>query len=826
MVIHRPLFWLFLSFVGGLITGHQFLCANNPFCHLLIFFFLPLFVLTAFLFPRNSVPLFVLALFCAGSLAGKERLHPSQQSTHYINGEKVFVEGTVLEPPRMNKQVGRLKVAAHRLIYHGQIVSLAEKILVTVYQNMGTIRSGERIRFSCRLRPFKSFHNPGGYDYQSAMESKGFSCAASVADGRSIVILGQGVLLFPFEVLERVRSLIRGSFERRLNLEDQALMRALILGERQSITPQLREPFNRTGLGHILAVSGLHIGLLAWICFSILKALLSRSYHLALKLDIKRISALLTCLPVVIYTAVSGFQVSGQRAMIMVLIYLWSIVLRREKEVWSTFALAGMIILAIEPQAIYTISFQLSFAAVAGILLFTPWLSDRITWTKRSGKKGSGVFDCVSSYFIGVVFVTITATIVLLPLTTFYFHRVSVVTVPANLVVVPIMGLLVLPLGLISALLIPFLPQLAEIILQPCLWGLHTMMASIRFWSQLPFSSLWVISPNFFEISVLYGLILSIAFIGKSRKVKWCTCFFAFILIVDTAYWIGHVRFNEDLRVTFLDVGHGSAVLVEFPKGKKMLIDGGGFPGDYFDVGKMVVAPTLWHQKIAKIHYMVLSHADADHMNGLRFIAEAFQPDEFWYNGRNVKKKTFQELMHIIESGKIEILDPSQLGHTRIINDVKIRVLHPPAGKASVCLTKGQKGENNHSLVLSISFRGKKFLFPGDLEQDGEKTLLANVKEAAKCDVLLSPHHGHADSNPAWFLRAVQPRVCIISSGQWRPHSAHHQDTLNRLAAIDCKAIKIDQSGAVRCIVKTDGLDFKCFLENPRANTVAPIRRF
>ena len=181
---------------------------------------------------------------------------------------------------------------------------------------------------------------------------------------------------------------VRHLFTARLSDRDASLFRALILGERQGIEPETREIFNRTGLGHMLAVSGLHIGLIGWISFFLFTWVLSRSYRIALTLDIRKAAAVLTCFPIVGYTVLSGLQVSGQRAMIMALAFLGAMISDREREIWSTLALAGLLILLLDPNALLSISFQLSFAAVAGILWWMPPLSRKIREANfRTGQK-------------------------------------------------------------------------------------------------------------------------------------------------------------------------------------------------------------------------------------------------------------------------------------------------------------------------------------------------------------------------------------------------------------------------------------------------------
>ena len=354
--------------------------------------------------------------------------------------------------------------------------------------------------------------------------------------------------------------------------------------------------------------------------------------------------------------------------------------------------------------------------------------------------------------------------------------------------------------------------QVADFFLHLGAWGLHGMMAVIRFWSAPNWSSFWVITPNFLEMIMFYALMIFIYFFTQRSWARKGILVLAVLVLVDVGYWALRVRFNKDLIVTFLDVGQGNAALVEFPGGKKMLIDGGGFPRGRFDVGKMVVASYLWHSKILRVDYLVLSHPQSDHMNGLRFIAKEFHPKEFWHNGDEVKTASYKDLMDIIESRKIKKLLPFDLDGGREINGVRIDILHPQPGMHPLRFFDNATRLNNNSLVLKISYGGKSFLFPGDLERPGEELLLSHADCSLESDILLSPHHGSQSSSTKEFLRKVRPRICVISSGEGNFFGFPHEQTLRRLRDIGCRVIRIDRAGAVKFTTGPGQFEIRTFL--------------
>jgi competence protein ComEC len=806
----RPLIPLAISLAAGILFAHTFFPDSQTLIFPLLAGTAVLLVATAMISDRLKIPFLLITFFLAGAFLDQTQHSSSSLLPLAQQRQHVVIQGTILEPPKITEETARFNVQAHLLINGDKATALDEKIIVTVYSHVPELMPCEKIRFPAGLRPFKSFNNPGRYDYESQMKITGFTCAASVSDGRYIVFEGQGSLPLYREVLEEFRRPIRRFFKESLNQEDDVLYRAIILGETQGMGPDLREPFNQTGLGHLLAVSGLNIALVAWLCFFIFKWFLSRSYTLALKIDIKKLAALLTCLPVIGYSLIAGFQVSCQRAMIMGLAFLLSLILGREKETWSTLALSGLVILSTDPHAVFGLSFLLSFSAVIGILWLNPVIMKLAPGLDETEQKT--ILHHIYTYFIGLVSICLSATVFLLPIIVYYFHMISLATVPANVMAVPIMGLWVLPLGLSSALVLPFSVSVAGLLLQLGAWGLGLMMDIIRFWAGFSWCSVWVVTPNAFEIFLYYAFLFCLYFLRRSQWAKIGLVVVAAILLADIGYWINRVNFNKELRVCFIDVGQASAALVEFPGGKKMMIDGGGFSRDSFDVGRMVMAPFLWRQKISRIHYLALSHPQADHMNGLRFIAKAFHPEEFWHNGDMVSTQSFRELMAILEKEKIKRLLPKDLAGGREINGARVEVLHPLADKKAPHAFYAETDLNNNSMVLKISCLGRSFLFPGDLEHGGEASLISDSGLSLKADVLLSPHHGSKTSNTEKFLKMVAPKICVISSGEGNFFGFPHKEAIERLGDAGCSVIRIDRSGAVQFTVGQDYFEYATFL--------------
>lgn len=817
-MFQRPLIPILIAFTTGILCSTLFPADHQPFFPLLLGLIVLIPVFLLFHANKFRYPVLLIFFFIFGAWSGINKEPDSKLQPYASARSRVVLEGTVLEPPRLFPEKARLYVQVEKLIDPAGTQIVHEKIQITIYGNMAEFSPGARIRFPARLSPFKNFNNPGQYDYVRAMELRGLVCSAAVADGRSIVPMGQGDLGFPLQALEKIRTPLREFFRQNLALRDQALMRALLLGEQQEIDPETREYFNKTGLGHILAVSGFNIALVAGLVFFPLKWLLARFYGLALALDTRKAAAVLTAFPVILYTGLSGLEYSSQRAMIMVLAYLFSIVIGREKDLWSTLALAALVILAINPYAIFSISFQLSFTAVIGLLWLTPAMLNKIPALPPADTGYKKIIKYLYQSTFAALAVTLGASILVLPLTSYYFYRTSLVVVPANLTVLPFFSFWIIPLGLLAALLLPLAPGLANLVLQVAAWGLQAAMAVIRFWADFEYSAVWTIRPNGLEIALFYALLFFFFFF---RRWAWCRVGLLLVILIagaDAGYWLYQTRFDRSLRVTYFDVGQGNAALVQFPGRERMLIDGGGFFQDDFDVGRMVLAPALLSSKIGKIDYLVLTHPEADHMNGLRFIAAHFKPKEFWWNGTPGKELSYRELLRILDDRNVKKNSPPDLQATREIAGVKIQVLHPlrepPADTASGPVLSF----NDQSLVLRLEYTGQSFLFPGDLEKKGEELLTARLNQNLQSTVLLACHHGSKSSNSESFLSAVKPKWCIISAGSRNAFGFPNAGVLKRLEQLGCQTLRIDQVGAVRVGVTPGHLQIKTFLAKTRAS--------
>jgi competence protein ComEC len=284
-------------------------------------------------------------------------------------------------------------------------------------------------------------------------------------------------------------------------------------------------------------------------------------------------------------------------------------------------------------------------------------------------------------------------------------------------------------------------------------------------------------------------------------------------LVFDLAFWNLKDRFQKDLTITFIDVGHGDSILLEFPKGKRMLIDGGGLHEDRFDIGKNVIAPFLWKKRIQKIDILVLTHPDPDHLKGLNFIASHFSVSQFWDNGLQRGSESYLQLKETLLKRKIKWLSLNEKTLPQMINGVQISVLNPSATKESRRNGQNPSFLNNESLVMKIQFRNIGLLLAADIGKEAEYRIISEGFPI-KADVLKIPHHGSASSSSPFFLEKVKPTYAILSVGERNIGRLPHPEVLRRYKRLGTRIFRTDKHGAVTVVTDGERIEIETFLKD------------
>ncbi len=632
---------------------------------------------------------------------------------------------------------------------------------------------------------------------------------------------------------QQLRVRLLESLEKLFPGEEGALLKAMVLGMKDSLPAEVRENYIDTGLAHLMAVSGLHIGFVAAASYFILWPVVFYGLF-RLKPDsvraghARKVTAVLCLIPVLFYMVVVGAKVSSLRAGIMVSALLLAVLFDRQSSLFNAFLGAGFIILLWQPASILDVGFQLSFLAVGGILLVFTLLSEisddpvarmgEPTWSQKlmrgypTGNRKpfwQSLKFRFEKILVGGALVSVTVTAVTLPVLIYQFNRISLVGVFLNILMVPLASLLI-PAVLLITVVGTVFPALAALPALPVLGITQFFLWVPEVFARLSFSSLYVPTPPplwlvFYFSALLTGL-LAFRIRALNQEVGgWLkNSFIVFVLGALVLFsWPRAFQFpGNTLSISVLDVGQGESLLIEFPNGETLVMDGGGFYKNRLDVGRRVVAPFLWNRGIRKIDYMVATHSDNDHIRGLYALLDLFPVKHFLTLGDNFVGKLLGRLQNQARSKGAKLF-PLKMNKPIQFGEVQLIPLHPEPGGPS---DPDRRIDNDLSLVMRLEYRNFSMLFTGDIS-DKVEGKLANSQQSLKADILKAPHHGSRFSNSSAFIEAVDPGTVIFSSGYLNRMRHPHPETLERYQKADVDIRRTDAHGAIQVI--TDGISYE-----------------
>jgi competence protein ComEC len=811
---HLPLIPIFTAYTVGIFSGHF----DFPFFPQGWIFILILLVLWTFLLlikrTRMGSWMALSIFFFLGIFSIQHYLHPQYPSSHLIHFagvERMVLEGIVDRPPERSRGRTQLLLRSQKVLFQNHSTLVNGFAFIYLKGEDPSLRAGDRLRLLCKLYSPHGFHNPGGFSYERHLAFERIHTIGFLSEEKGLVKLGEG-FKNPFLLqVESWRDHIRDFLGKEVNPLSSGIFKALVLGEQGDIPEEVKEQFVVTGIAHLLAISGDHLGIVALLSFSLLIWVLKRSEFLLLTLDVKKWAAALTLPCLLLYTFIAGAGISVIRATIMVITFFLSILFNRERNLLHTLVLAAFLILIVSPPSLFDVSFQLSFLAVLSILYLVPRVlrglkqEGMILFSKTSWKKK------ILKYILLSLLVTGVAILGTAPFVALHFNRFSPIGFFTNLLFIPWVGFLIVPLSLIASFFSFFFQPLATLLIHANDLITLILLKVVAFFASIPYASFSVSTPTIFEIILFYLLLFLAVHLRKGKKIRYLFVGVCLFFALDLAYWNLKDLFQKDLNVTFIDVGHGDSILVEFPRGKKMLIDGGGLYEDRFDIGKNVIAPFLWKKKIRRIDTLVLTHPDPDHLKGLNFIASQFSIDQFWDNGFQTDSEPYLQLKKILSEKKINTQSLHQVSSLQSINGVEISVLNPPARNGSQKEVQTLRDLNNSSLVLKLRFKNVSLLLAGDIEKEAEERILRK-DYLLRSDILKIPHHGSSSSSTLFFLERVKPTYAILSVGERNIGRLPNPEVLKRYLQLGSKILRTDKHGAITVITDGENIEVKTFL--------------
>jgi len=708
------------------------------------------------------------------------------------------------------------------------------------------LRAGDRVEALMRARSPRNFGNPGAFDFRAYLARQDIHLTGSLRSAELLRKIGNP----PPTIAHRLAH-IRGRLLDRLDAmfpaapDHAAVLRAMLLGDRNFIDHERAEAFQKSAAYHVLVIAGLHVAALAAFVLWVGRRL--RLPALA--------STLVTLAVLAAYVGIVEDRPPILRAALMAGLFLGARPFFRRVDLLNTTALAALAILAARPSALGDPSFQLSFVAVGTIAaLSMPWLSrssepyrralDHLSDVTRDAahspravqfrldtRAAAGwlaqrlpaqlaahvsalvTLPCIGALRLWEVFLlSVTIQLGMLPLLAHYFHRVSLAGPLANIPAVLLTGLIV-PLGFLT-LGMSLVWAAVGSLLGKVLGGLvAALVASVEWFARWQWTSYRIPGPPAGVLAGFFVVLILMAVAARGGRRRW-QLLLALPLgaagVVIATYPFPPSLESGKLEVTVLDVGQGDSILAAFPGGRTMLVDGGGKAGagrigkvrTDLDIGEEVVSPYLWTRGLKQLDVVALTHAHQDHLGGLDAVLENFRVRELWV-GHEVSSAAYRALLEHAHARGVRIVHRVR-GDQFTWGGVAAHVLWPDSSD------EVQAAKNNDSLVLRLEHGRVALLLPGDIERSVEHKLVAEG-DPVSADFLKVAHHGSKTSSSAELLARVAPRVAGISVGETNPFGHPSPDVLDRLREAGVRVLRTDRDGTITALSDGQTLRVRSF---------------
>ena len=843
-----PLVYLTLVYITGILLARGWM-DDASFTLVLLGILL---LVGLFLHARRLVESFTLVLVGAFALAGFIYAYayffpPSQLPG--LAGEGVTVEGTVVDEPSLQEGRTGYQVRVERLEAGGEVFDPGGKMQLYLYhdekdrgdEGVEHYRYGERLRVRGTLREPSPQRNPGGFDYRFFLRTQGLD-AYMHAQAHQAEPAGEGDTGLLRSTAFALRSEMITGIQSSLPSPHDDLLTAILFGQRDRLPEDVQENFQRSGAGHLMSVSGMHVGLVAGLFLA-----LFRRFRLH--------GPTWTVVAIILvfgYAYLTGMRPPALRASLMISLGLLAVLWGRERDFPAALSLAALATLLYNPLLLFTVGFQLSYAATLAIYYLYPVLEREL-------------FFWVPRYLKSLLSVTLAAQLGVLPLMAYHFHQVPAAALFFNLLFLPVMALVV-GLGLVGSLLYLLLPALSL----PAFLANLPLLGYLLYVSSLaaaPSVLLEIRPPSTVLIVALYLVLALLAAAyyrlcpaacpaqlitlpgqkGETRMagddgpagdpgrlftvenfklaaaavrqasggVPWKTVVMVVLIIALAWWWVLPAAIPDTMEVAFIDVGQGAAVYLETSCGFTALVDAGGelpFRDNVGkEVGERIILPFLYHRGVRELDLVVITHPHEDHYGGFIPVIGEIPVETLMISPVSRENSTYSEMLEEAREKDMEIKKVTRGKTFSPAPELFLEVMLPPEElyRNTGC------DLNNNSVVLHAAYGEQDFLLTGDMEEEAIRDLLEREKDLS-ANVLKVPHHGGYFESVEEFLSAVDPAIAVIQVGENNPFDHPHPDITAALDEAGITTFRNDHHGAV--IFRTDGTNLRWELTRGRSH--------
>jgi len=754
----RPTLFILLFLIFGILLGQYV-----PHGVSIVFFMFFIIVFSFLLYKIYKLNFIILMPIFSmlGIILLKNSLYCVDKNIEKVINENINIYGIVNERVESNDNI-ILYVKAEYFKYKNENNKCNSNIYVILKDNKDA-KIGEAVIIKGKILKLQHSRHFGGYDELKYLKTKGIDYKI-FADN-----ITNGKIKYSFNFyIKAVRDKISNIYDNVLPKQEADILKAIILGNKSGLNEYVKQLYQDAGIYHIIAISGLHISIIAAILVYI-TSFLNKSD-----------SSILIIMSLWIYCFLTGCNVSTIRAAIMTSIVLFGYVVGKEADFINSIAFSCLVLLLYQPLYLFDISFQYSFAAVTGIALIYPQI-DKIT---------KELFACSMAVALSTKAIS-----------AFYFYKINTIDIFANILILPSVFLLVIS-GIfcgLSGLISINLSKLCALFIY-CILKIYEYIC--LFFSSFSFSNIITGKINIIFVFIYYAILILFVYIIINKDNKKFSCFKKLFLIFLSLFFTVNLIYKCAFRfieIQMLDVGQGDCIVVKENK-NCIVIDGGGSYNKNFgnDTGINVLLPNLRYNGIKNINAVFVSHTDEDHIKGIIEIIGQINIERIFLPCKDFNDDYYKMIVSKSKKYGIPIYKIKNGDNIKIGKDISIDCISPYCNM--------NMDNNNSSIVMKLKYKDISVLFTGDIEKEAEKYII-DKDNNIKADILKLAHHGSKTSTTDEFIDNVNPKFCIVSAGNYNIHKHPSKETVSKLEKRNIKIFNTYQYGDI--FIKSNGNTIK-----------------
>lgn len=662
---------------------------------------------------------------------------------------------------------------------------------LNVKKEKETLNYGDKIIVRGNFEEASQARNEGGFDYKQYLKSKNIY-GIITADKKDIKLIKKNNVGVIDLIANKIRNSMKEKIEQNLSNETSELLSGILIGEKSNLKKEIQEDFRDSSLSHVLAISGMHVSyVILGITFVISKIKLS-----------KKMSKIVTILLLLFFIILTGKTASVTRACFMSSYIILASLLHKKANVLGSISISLLIILIINPYFILDIGLQLSYGGTIGIVLIYSILKKYRKKKEEKCSKFKKVIHKIKDKILDTILITISANLVIFPIVLFHYNTMSFTFIISNLLVFSIIGIIII-LGFISVFTSYIISPLAKVMFFFLQIFLNLLTQIAHFCAELPLSKVYFPTPKIYVIILYYLFLIYIILVKneiiKNKKVNRKILIIFIIVVIISNLILNFIP--KTFTISFIDVGQGDSMLVSTPKGKNILIDGGGSRDEEsFNVGKQTLIPYLLNKGITKLDYIIISHFDSDHVGGILSVLEELKAEKviICKQEENENYKRFKE---IVKNKKIKVYVVKKGDNLKIEENIWLNILWPKDERIK------ENAINNNSIVAKLNYKNFSILLTGDIEKIAENQILKEYENTniLNANILKVAHHGSKSSSTNEFLEKVKPQIALIGVGEKNTFGHPNEGVLNRLGNLNTKTYRTDQMGEITIKIDNKG---------------------